>query len=43
MKNLAGGNDSSIGHIGEVGAIRLAKAQWWMLARIAGWDGVSSY
>ena len=34
--NLTG---SSTGHIGSVGAIRLAKAQWWMLARIAGWDG----
>jgi len=31
--------DGSIGHIGEEGAIRLAKAMWWMLARIAGWDG----
>lgn len=31
--------DGSIGHIGSAGAIRLAKAQWWMLARIAGWDG----
>lgn len=31
--------DASIGHIGEVGAIRLAKAMWWMFARIAGWDG----
>jgi hypothetical protein len=29
----------TIGHISETGAIRLAKAQWWMLARIAGWDG----
>ena len=27
------------GHISNVGAIRLAKAMWWMLARIAGWDG----
>lgn len=26
-------------HIGEVGALRLAKAMWWMLARIAGWSG----
>ena len=42
MKNLAGGNDDSIGHIGAAGALRLAKAQWWMLARIAGWDGVSA-
>jgi hypothetical protein len=31
--------DGSIGHIGPAGAIRLAKAQWWMLARIAGWNG----
>jgi hypothetical protein len=29
----------TIGHISNAGAIRLAKAQWWMLARIAGWDG----
>ncbi len=27
------------GHISEAGAIKLAKAQWWLLARIAGWDG----
>jgi len=26
-------------HIGEVGALRLAKAMWVMLALIAGWDG----
>ena len=26
------------GHISDEGALRLAKAQWWMLARIAGWD-----
>ncbi len=25
-------------HIGEVGAVRLAKAMWWMLARMAGWE-----
>ena len=31
--------DASVGHIGSAGAIRLAKAMWWMLARIAGWDG----
>lgn len=35
-KNLG---DGSIGHIGSAGAIRLAKAMWWMLARMAGWDG----
>ncbi len=29
-------------HISEAGALRLAKAMWWMLARIAGWDGVST-
>jgi hypothetical protein len=28
-----------LGHIGSDGALRLAKAMWWMLARIAGWDG----
>jgi len=27
------------GHISRTGAIRLAKAQWWLLARLAGWDG----
>jgi hypothetical protein len=35
----ANSGDDGIGHIGQQGAIRLAKAQWWMLARIAGWDG----
>jgi hypothetical protein len=30
---------SGTGHIGMNGAIRIAKAMWWMLARIAGWDG----
>jgi uncharacterized repeat protein (TIGR02543 family) len=29
-------------HIGERGALRLGKAVWWMLARMAGWDGVSA-
>ena len=32
--------DGSVGHIGSAGAVRLAKAQWWMMARIAGWKGV---
>ena len=27
------------GHIDDPGCLRLAKAMWWMLARIAGWDG----
>jgi len=26
-------------HISEAGTVRLGKAMWWMLARIAGWDG----
>ena len=30
-------------HIGTTGGIRLAKAMWWMLARMAGWDGNTSY
>ena len=29
-------------HISEAGALRLAKAMWWMLARIAGWDGITT-
>jgi len=32
--------DGMVGHIGSAGAVRLAKAMWWMLARIAGWDGI---
>jgi hypothetical protein len=31
---------SDIGHIGSNGAIRLAKALWWMLARMCGWSGI---
>jgi hypothetical protein len=34
--NLEGGD---IGHIGYNGAVRLGKALWWLLARMAGWDG----
>jgi hypothetical protein len=29
-------------HFSEAGSLRLAKAMWWMLARIAGWDGRST-
>lgn len=29
-------------HISEAGALRLAKAMWWMMARIAGWDGTTT-
>ncbi len=32
--------EANVGHIGNAGALRLGKAMWWMLARIAGWDGV---
>jgi hypothetical protein len=39
LKDLSGNPDTSVGHIGARGALRLAKALWWMLARIAGWDG----
>ncbi len=38
-KNLDGIEDPNVGHIGATGALRLGKALWWMLARIAGWDG----
>lgn len=31
--------NQAYGHISSAGSIRLAKAMWWMLARIAGWDG----
>jgi len=30
---------TDIGHIGPAGALRLGKAIWWMLARMAGWEG----
>lgn len=39
MLDLDGSYAEDGDHIGERGALRLAKAQWWMLARIAGWDG----
>lgn len=26
-------------HFGSNGALKIAKAMWWMLARMAGWDG----
>jgi hypothetical protein len=42
MQDLNGGYTEDGDHIGEVGTIRLAKALWWMLARMAGWDGLSS-
>jgi hypothetical protein len=35
----ANNNPAGTGHISPTGELRLAKAIWWMLARIAGWDG----
>lgn len=37
--DMNGGYVEDGDHIGERGAVRLAKALWWMLARMAGWDG----
>ncbi len=34
--------DADNDHIGERGALRLGKAVWWLLARLAGWDGIST-
>ena len=42
MLDFGGGYTEDGDHIGERGALRLGKAMWWMLARIAGWDGVSA-
>lgn len=39
MIDLDGNYREDGDHIGEIGAVRLAKAMWWMLARMAGWDG----
>jgi len=42
MLDLDGSYTEDGDHIGERGALRLGKALWWMLARIKGWDGVST-
>jgi hypothetical protein len=39
MLDLDGSYSEDGDHIGQRGALRLAKAMWWMLARMAGWDG----
>ncbi|HEX9935159.1 MAG TPA: hypothetical protein VGB38_08185, partial [bacterium] len=40
MKDLDGTYSEDGDHIGERGALRLAKGMWWMLARMAGWPGL---
>ena len=42
MLDMDGSYSEDGDHIGERGALRLGKAIWWMLARMNGWDGVSS-
>jgi len=37
--NIIAFDDQDGDHIGEVGALRIGKAMWWLLARICGWDG----
>lgn len=39
MLDMDGSYSEDGDHIGERGALRLAKAMWWMLARMAGWEG----
>jgi hypothetical protein len=39
LRTLGGVISANVGHIGERGALRLGKALWWMLARMAGWEG----
>lgn len=39
MLDLSGSYAEDGDHIGQRGAVRLAKAMWWLLARVAGWDG----
>jgi hypothetical protein len=39
LLDLDGGYTEDGDHIGQRGALRLGKAMWWMLARMAGWDG----
>ena len=39
MLDMDGSYTEDGDHIGQRGALRLGKAMWWMLARMAGWDG----
>lgn len=39
--NFDGSTTEDGDHIGQRGALRLGKALWYMLARMAGWDGTS--
>ncbi|MCU0664408.1 MAG: MSCRAMM family adhesin SdrC [Myxococcota bacterium] len=39
MLDLGGSYSEDGDHIGQRGALRLGKALWWLLARIAGWQG----
>lgn len=32
-------NEVNGGHLNSLGRLRMAKAYWWLMARIAGWDG----
>jgi len=36
------GTPDEVAHISNAGALRLAKAMWWMLARMAGWNGITT-
>lgn len=42
LLHLDNARGNKVGHIGSEGAVRLAKAMWWMLARMAGWDDSKS-
>jgi hypothetical protein len=43
LKDLDGNYSDNGAHIGDSGTLRLGKAIWWLLARIAGWDGMTKH